>query len=147
MGNVIYLFLLTLALEGATDDHWGRVYIAQVILNRAEMRFTPRTPEERIGAIKKTILQPHQFSCWDHLRPEEVPQWAARAADEYDREFGYVVERYIRGGVFVLANVYGEYLKALTHYYAKAMPMPPSWAREKEPAATSEKHFFFKEID
>jgi len=139
-----------------TDKHWialtiwgenrsgstaGRLAVADVIRNRF-------TSGRWGGTYEAVCTAPKQFSCWNATDPNLVALKAIIVriengqtwADPVLAECEWIADGLLRD------VIRPQFKERPTHYYAAAMPQPPSWAKAGTFVGERSGHLFFSGV-
>lgn len=119
--------------EARNQGEQGMQAVANVIINRAN------DPKWWGNDIRSVCLKPWQFSCWNAGDPNREKMLAVTPADAEYRVAEALAQRAISGALPDITH-------GATSYYAKSMPIPPMWARDKVPVAEIGSHLFYKGV-
>ena len=117
----------TLYLEAANQSTEGKVAVAAVIWNRAG---------GKASEMKKVVLAPKQFSCWNRRSPASV-----RIKDDLSYRICQVIAREMVSGRFVMPRG----LEVATHYHEKSVR--PSWGRAQHLLVKIGDHLFYRIVE
>ena len=141
------LDLLTACIlgEAAGEPFVGKLAIACVVRNRLEDpdRWNFTTEDDRLP-WREVILQPKQFSCFNHLpREGEIPTTLVhRMFLTYRSERWWREARFAAWGV--LHDYYGDITNGANHYVnPKLIDKPPYWIGDNQPCFKVGVHEFY----
>ncbi|HEY8343328.1 MAG TPA: cell wall hydrolase [Calditerricola sp.] len=129
---------LTLIGEARGEPDEGKIAVAWVIRNRAEMDLgNDGKPDWWGDTIYDVCLKPWQFSCWNEGDPNRKVLDTTSTSDPIYRACRAIVDA-------VLAGEYPDPTHGATHYCT--LTLTPAWAKGRVPVAIIGRHKFFRDV-
>ena len=127
----------TLWGEARGEDLIGQIAVAWTIRNRV---FDGKTKSWWGEGYASVCQKPYQFSCWNRNDPNYAYLSGVKPIPL--REF---TQAQIAAGQVVDGKV-SDPTGGATHYYAIAMPKPPTWVKGATQTLKLGHHVFFKDV-
>ena len=137
----ITILALTIFGEARGQSNAGREAVANVILNRLDLRESGIGPRNWGNTLQDVCLAPLQFSAWNEGDPNRAKMLALAFGDAKPDK-AYNECRALAGRM--LAGQLSDNTNSADHYLVSSIANRTKWAKGKKPVAVIGAHSFYK---